>query len=647
MSRVFVPISGRHYVDDERVLADLKKMGASRVYMSIGERFPFEKGERRDKILATIKEKNQFYTSRGIECSAWMDTLGFGGGSAYYNQAAAKGYTRIKSIIGRELDDAFCPLDSNFTEMMCELVRDICRTGIKMIMLDDELTLTARPGIGCACELHLMEYRRRLGEDIDLSEIAEKAFMGGPNNYRRAWLELMSDTMRSFCQKLRAAVDDVDPTIRMGFCAGYTSWELDGLDAIGVAETLAGKTKPFLRFSGAPYWVANRRFGRQPISSIVEFSREQNLACRDHDIEVFTEIDCYPRDRYRTPAAYSECLHLGTLAADGTDTMKYVYEYGCQPDYDAGYVKAHVRNAELYKDVEKTFGGKTAAGVRIYNQMKKIAEAELPRICGRPFDHADEKQITCMIFNCEEKLLTANTIPTTYEGQGICGITFGENARYLPDSAFEKGLILDAKAAMILEKRGIDTGLSSCKKTPCRFMELYGDNRYCHIEDTGHVCLLTPKKGAVAVGHYVPSEMYTDEKHVSSYTYENCKGQRFLVYGFDAELLKPSSSLFWSYEKGRSLSEIIPWLGGEELPVTCLGNPLLYQICKVGNGDLAAAFINCHEDEIFDAELKLSKPALTARFIGCEGEIINEKLLKIKNIKSFGFAGVEVALKNE
>ena len=60
MSRVFVPISGRYYVDDQKVLADLKKMGASRVFMSIGERFPFEKGERRDRVLRTIKEKYKF-----------------------------------------------------------------------------------------------------------------------------------------------------------------------------------------------------------------------------------------------------------------------------------------------------------------------------------------------------------------------------------------------------------------------------------------------------------------------------------------------------------------------------------------------------------------------------------------------------------
>ena len=645
MSRIFVPVSGRHYINDEKVLADLRAMGADRVYMSIGERFPFENGERRQKIMAEIKKKVEFYTAAGIEAAVWIDTLGFGGGTASYNKVAACGYTKIRSIIGKELDDALCPLDENFTEMMCELVRDICRTGVKMIMIDDELTLTARPGIGCACDLHLKEYRSRLGENIEINEIVEKAFMGEANKYRRVWLELMGDTMRNFCQRLRSAVNDIDPTVRMGFCAGYTSWELDGIDAIEISEALAGDTKPFLRFSGAPYWVAYRRFGRQPLSSIIEFKREQHLACKDKDIEVFTEIDCYPRDRFRTPAAYSECLHLGTLASDSVDTMKYVYEYGCQPDYDGGYVRAHLRNAELYRAVEQAFGDKRCVGIRVYNKMKKIGNADLPAVRDREFTHADEKQITCMIFNCEERLLTANAIPTVYEGRGVCGIAFGENAKYLPDGALDKGLIIDAKAAKILEDRGIDVGLSSFEKALCRFMELYDVERYCHLEDTGSVCLLTPKSGASAVSHYVPAEMYGDEKYVSAYTYQNEKGQRFLVLGFDAELLKPSSSLFWSYERGRQIAELIPWLGGENLPVVCIGHPLLYQICKVNDRKIASAFINCHEDEIYDAEIKLAAPINEVRFIGCEGERISDKLLTIKNIKAFGFAAVEVTLK--
>jgi hypothetical protein len=378
---------------------------------------------------------------------------------------------------------------------------------------------------------------------------------------------------------------------------------------------------------------------------VIEFSREQITACRERDIEVFAEADTYPRDRYRTPAAYSECLHLGLLASDGVDTLKYVYEYGCQPDYEPGYVAAHKRNAELYKAVASAFDGKKCVGVRIYNNMKKVGNAVLPTVSGREFTHADEKRITCMAFNCEEKLLSANTIPTVYEGEGVCGIAFGENARYLSEKNLEKGMILDAKAASILEARGIDVGLSAARTAPCGFMELCGEKSYSHIEDTESVCLLTPKSGASALAHYVSCEMYSNEKYVSAYTYENEKGQRFLVYGFDAETLKPSSSLFWSYEKGRQLVRLIPWLSGGELPVTCLGNPLLQQICKIGEGRIAAAFINCHEDEIWNAEIRLSQPVGEVSFIGCEGERISETLLKITNVKAFGFAAFEGALK--
>ena len=238
MGEFFVPISGRDYVDDNKVLDDLKKMGAGRVYASIGERFPFEKGERRQKVLSELAEKNKFYTSAGIEFSVWIDTLGFGGGNADYNKNAAAGYTRIRSIIGRELDDAFCPLDEGFTDMMCELVRDICRTGIRMLMLDDELCLSVRPGIGCACDLHMKEYCRRLGEEIQIEQLPEKVFMGEASRYRKVWMELMGDTLREFCRRIRAAVDDVDPDIRLGFCSGFTSWDLEGADALELTEIL-------------------------------------------------------------------------------------------------------------------------------------------------------------------------------------------------------------------------------------------------------------------------------------------------------------------------------------------------------------------------------------------------------------------------
>jgi hypothetical protein len=38
-------------------------------------------------------------------------------------------------------------------------------------MLDDDLCLSVRPGLGCACDNHLSEFSRRMGRSITLEEL--------------------------------------------------------------------------------------------------------------------------------------------------------------------------------------------------------------------------------------------------------------------------------------------------------------------------------------------------------------------------------------------------------------------------------------------------------------------------------------------
>ena len=604
MARVFVPVSAQSDQDPVRVLPDLVRMGASRVYMSIGERFPFERGQRRDEILSSIKEKAEFYSKNGIEAAVWIDTLGFGGGHATYNKAAAK-YTTIKAICGRELPDAFCPMDKDFTDMMAQLVEDICRvTGIRMLMLDDELCLSVRPGIGCLCDKHMAEYRRRMGEDIAAEDIARLVYTGAPSRYRTEWLSLMGDTLKDFCRSMREAVDRVDPDIRLGFCTGFTSWDLEGVDAPELARILAGKNKPFLRFTGAPYWFARNRFGFQTLQTVIETARMQYAWCKDSGIEVFAEADTYPRDRYHTPAVYSECFDMGTRISDDMDVLKYVYHYPCKPDYETGYVSAHERNKPVYDEIARVFNGKKAVGIRVYESMRKLQGAHISteiRGTGYAELHALEKRLMQqMIFSSAQAMLTSNAIPTVYDGQGICGIAFGENARYLSDRAFEKGLILDAKAAMILEEKGIDTGLASCEKESGAWIEHFEDGIGVDSElrETAVICRIKTREGAVVLSSVRTLEQFSEDSSPLAYLYENKKGQRFLVYAFDAEDQRDESSLFWSYCRGIQIANAVEWLGGEGLCVRCEGNPLLYCIVKENERSRAVAYLNCHPDPI-------------------------------------------------
>jgi hypothetical protein len=103
-----------------------------------------------------------------------------------------------------------------------------------MIMLDDDMCLSVRPGIGCFCDRHMELLSRELGEDLNGKPLEKLMFTGGRNRYRDAWLKVMGETMRKFCRSVRDMVNTVDPTVRLGFCAGYTSWDVEGADALAI-----------------------------------------------------------------------------------------------------------------------------------------------------------------------------------------------------------------------------------------------------------------------------------------------------------------------------------------------------------------------------------------------------------------------------
>lgn len=638
MSRIFVPVSGRHDQRCDRTLADIKRMGAERVCIAIEERFDFTKGQRRDRVLSDLKEKVDFYRAGGLEVCVWIDTLGYGGIMPSYDKDASRKFTRIRSIRGEQLDDALCPLDPDFADMMCELIADIVRvSGTRMLMLDDELCLSVRPGIGCACENHLRALGEMLGEKIELSDIPKKVFMGAPSRYRDAWLELMKKTLVDFATKVRAAVDAVDPEVRIGFCSGYTSWDLEGADAMDIARALAGGTAPFLRYSGAPYWVSSRRFNRQSLATVIECTRMQHEACIGSGIETFTEADTYPRDRFNTPAALSECFDDATRGVLGMDVLKYVYEYSNQPTYDTGYVDAHTRAEVLRDQLSEAFSGKKSVGIRIYEHIRKIGGATLPIIEDRAFSSADEQNIENLFFSPAANMLSSSAIPTVYSGNGVCGIAFGECARYIDRSDLERGMILDAKAAKILSDRGIDTGIGEVEYigVGCGFFERFPCGEDVVLFNTPEIAKMKISERAEVQSEFVRFELYSDESYPASYRYENENGERFLVLGFDAEKLPDHSSLLRSYMRAKDICDSTEYLGGEPLPARCDGHPMLYSLVSEGGGGIAAAYINIHPDAIERAVVKLARGVKNVKFIGCEGRALSEREIEIHSVAPY------------
>ena len=640
MRKLYVPITMDSEHSVELYDADFKKLGVDHLFLAECSRLVHMDDERYARAIENIRKHIKIYEDLGYECGVWISTIGYGA-PLFSTAEGRKSYTSIRSIVGRDGGDAICPTDRTFVERICKNVTDIARAGAKMIMLDDELCLSVRPGLGCACDAHIAEFSRRIGRKVTLEELPKLLFTGEANEERKVWLEMQGDTLRDFCRTLRDALDKVDPTVRMGYCAGYTSWDVEGVDAIELTHILAGNTRPFLRFTSAPYWFQAQRFGQTPMATFIEFARMQVAWVKDEDIDVFTECDTYPHDRYHAPVSHIQCFDTATMLTKNVGVLKYFYHYPCKPETERGYINAHLAAKADCEEMQRAFYKRDEVGVRVYEEKRKLADATLPK----NFDVVKSQKLIMKkyAFSEAQMMLSVNAVPTVYDGQGLCGIVFGENANYLPDSAFEKGLILDVSAAEILQARGIDVGLKSTKPLEMTPLEDFFVGTPVSLYWSVDLCDVRAAEGARVISEFVDTDYLCDERRrtPSAYLYENANGQRFLVYAFRAENQPETSGVYWNYRRGEQIASVIEWLGGKPLPVTCCGEPYGYCRCNEDESSLAVAYFNCSPDHIGALDFKFARDVKNVNVIGGKGEIKDARTVCVEDIRGFGYVAIE------
>ena len=619
----------------ERTAQALRKAGINRVLLAIGSYK--SDPDARMRQLDALYENLEFMKREGFDAGAWLWAFMYDGGE----------YTRVAGFDGRSSKQSCCPLDPEFREFCAGYVRDIARLSPSLILFDDDLRFGHLDiGLGCRCEKHTADILKRLDERLSPDELVRRAFNGGENRYRRAWLDSMGDSIRRFARDMRAAVDSVDKSIRMGQCACITSWDADGVDADELSRILAGDTRPYLRLIGAPYWAVTQNWGNR-LADTIEVERMQLSWCGE-DIEVVSEGDVYPRPRWICPASYLECFDTALRSSGGfSGIQKYMLDYTSSAAYETGYLDRHIRNGWLYSELDRLFQGKTAVGARIYEYKHKLATAELAG--------ADSEYMQNLLFSISARAAAANGIPTVYTDDcGCAGILFGENARQLPDDKLDSGLLIDLAAAELLTRRGVDVGIETfgdyfqpneehgfihhdciqpneerrLKYHDCiQLNDEHGLERDGRIQpDTelridseyipwrcGRVRQLKLKDTAEAWSNFV-----VDGKDISPsfYYYTNPAGQRFAVICADAKTC--GEPLWRNYLRQNQIICALNRLGSEPLPAVCAGNPDLYILAKRAGNRLAVGLWNLSPDEIFDAEVILpGRVVKNARSVDC------------------------------
>lgn len=460
-------------------LSELKRAECDRVFLFTGTRFAPENVL--DKEMKLLEENIRYFTANGLETAVWIQGFGHGGTLTNETKTFTEKFTKIIGLgNGKTADDSFCPLDDAYFDLFRRETYAAAKAGARMIMIDDDLRLSLHGpvGIGCACEKHIEIFNKRAkaaglaDHDYTREELSSILFTGETNGLRKIWLKLMGDTLRDCARKLRSAVDEIDPTVRLGHCACLPTWDVDGVDSIELAKLFAGGTKPFMRLIGAPYWNDIRAFHTFGLGSVINLERMQIAWCRESgiDLEIFTEGDSHPRPRFNVPESYLEGFDQ-TLIADGmTDgILKYMNDYTANPMYEHGYIDRHSYFAPLRREIADKLGGGKCAGVYIFEAIHKLEEADCTGL--------SEGEIVSRFTPASANFANQTSLPVSYTKNEYTkvALVFGENAKYLDAETAKMPLILDLTAARILTERGFDVGLDKTDNSEFGFFYTNAD----------------------------------------------------------------------------------------------------------------------------------------------------------------------------
>lgn len=633
MYKISTPITSgiQDRVGRENTLRELKRFGAKRIFLTI-DRYELDENKKK-AMLESLTENCKFFKERGFEVGVWLWT---------FMLSDNKDFTTMRAITGEEFPELMCPTDEKFVEFAGEYLKDLARCGVDIIQLDDDFGYgfsMADPA--CLCDNHIAKINEITGDKKSREELCDYILKGGKNKYRDAYLKVNADSLRNFAAKIRAAVDEVNPDIRISACSSVSIWNVDDLGAKELAHILAGNTKPLCRLICAPYWAMNRLWGCH-LADTVEMERLESSWTKDGEIEIMAEGDVHPRPRTYCPASYLEGFDTAIRASGCTDgILKYGIDYASNTDYETGYAKAHERNIPAYEWIDKHFSGKKHVGVRVYESEKKISDMTVPTKVN------DKVDLNDMFFSKASRTLAFNTIPTVYEGTGVCGIAFDENARHLPSEAFEKGLIIDLQAAEILTEMGIDIGLLDIGKGTAHYGQEHflENNNYINIHGTTVYDIKISDKAEIL------SDTELNEKTVPmSYLYENEQGNKFLVlnlntrfnighYYSDCEM-EFRQAVLKHYARGRQYADFAEWCGNK-LPAYSEKNPEMYMQCKADENSLTVGLWNFCADVAVEPVVELAESYASAEFFGCNGKLSENKVY-LDEIAAFGFAGIEL-----
>ena len=319
--KISIPLSGAHnspYIREQAII-QYKRAGISRVFVGYPNVYGLPEVD--EKIFEQYKESVDLLHKEGFEVGLWCASSHGRGFEAFDPQINDKG----------EPNGPFkCHAGEDLIKFHEEKAKKAAALGVDVYMLDDDFHQQHGGSgsiKGCFCKHHKKLFDEVCGGKLDFDLVKEKFWDDCPNPYRETYLRALGLSLERFVERIRKAIDTVNPNMRLALCAHMADYYWNGTDIITLAKIAAGNTKPIIRTIGAPYWDY---FSAYPdrLASVFELERAEFEFLKNSGVETMAEGDSFPRPRYTCSSAQLELFDMAMRAdgkADGI--LKYMLCY--------------------------------------------------------------------------------------------------------------------------------------------------------------------------------------------------------------------------------------------------------------------------------------------------------------------------------
>ncbi len=504
-----------------------------------------------------------------------------------------------------------CPLDRAFQRYIDNALRGVTALNPAFIMIDDDFRLlTGRNG--CYCPLHLAECARRLGQAVTRESLC--ALLQSDISAARLYDDLLLDTLMQLAGVIRGAIDSVDPSIPVSFCACYG----DIRHAVPIARRLAAAgQRPVIRINNARYLTAEMR--SFPVRM---YHGAAQIAGLSDDVTVLAETDTCPHNRYSTSAALLHAHYTGSIL-EGCDGAKHwLTRLGqWQPASGAAYRATLMRHQGFYEALYRA--------VRETSPAAYIAAA-LPAepFFNRALDQGDR----CGSAKTWAALLGVMGLPCNYARlPDLPSLLTGDDVELFPDAdlhhLLSQGAILEGAAAEALCQRGFadDIGVMAEPWTgPHVSAEIWqgrllgADARYTRLTpidtSTSVYSNLLHSASGVSTDYTVIGPAVT--------RYINAHGGRIAVY---AASFGPNTALssfgFYDEDRKRQLLDLLGYVCGAPVPVYYPGDAEVYlKLRRYSDGRYLTALFNLGHDLLDTVPFDVAFAVSGAEWLSAEGD---------------------------